>query len=215
MARIRLFAVLAGFAALLVVGTIAAAGATSTRPDKRDRALIARLDAKVTAFRAIAASKSNDTQLNDALDHCAALKKDPGQAFAAVFALLPALLADLVTEYKPELTDLHDTLAGLHPDSALFRQWASAEAQAFGLILRFDNHGKKIDYCAAAGVLLSKKSTPQQVRDALGLDPALIGLLFSSGTSKESATLKRVNPKMRAFLRAGGVSAQNAKAMTS
>lgn len=215
MRAFRLTAVALGCAAAAALGTVASAAAKAAPPNAHDRALIAKLDAKVTAFRTIAASKGDDKKINDSLKNCAALNKDPSQAFAAVFALLPALLADLVNEYRPELTEVRDTLTGLHPDSPLFRRWATAEAQGLNLILRFDNHGKKIDYCAAAGVLLNKKSTPLQIRDALGVDPALIATLFSSATSKQSATLKRLNPQMRAFFRAGGVSAKNATALTS
>ena len=43
----------------------------------------------------------------------------------------------------------------------------------FALILQYDNHGQKIDFCRAATVLLSKKSTAQDIRKAIGIDPAL------------------------------------------
>ena len=87
--------------------------------------------------------------------------------------------------------------------------------QNFALILQYDNHGQKIDFCRAATVLLSKKSTAQDIRKAIGIDPALIGKLFSSGSSGPGTTVTHLNPKMRKFLVAAGVSARNAKALTT
>ncbi len=199
---------------LLALGAVSAAGAKAPAPDAHDRALARTLDAKVSTFRAIAAKKNDNTSLDKTLKNCPTFKKDPAKAFAAVFALLPALLADLVNQFRPEITGVRDTLAAVHPDSPLFRQWVVAQKQNFGLILRFDNHGKKINYCRAATVMLSKKSTAADVRDAIGIDPALFATLFSSGSGKASARLKSLNARMRPFLRAAGISAANVTALT-
>ena len=202
-------------AAMLALGAGSAAEAKVPRPDSHDRALIKALDAKVSIFRAIAQKKGNSAGLDKTLQNCPPFKGHPSQAFAAVFALLPALLADLVNQFRPELTGLRDALAAVHPDAPLFRQWVAAEEHNFGLILRFDNHGKKIDYCRAATVMLSKKSTAADIRDVIGIDPALLATLFSSGSAKSSATLASLNIEMRPFLRATGISAANVTALTS
>jgi hypothetical protein len=209
--RVQLLAVVTAAAALLAPAALAA----GPGPDAHDRALVERLDAKVTTFQKIAAQRGDNNKVDESLNTCAAVKKDPSQAFAAVFAILPALLADLVNEYRPQLDDVRDTLAGMRPHSPLFRQWVTAEKQSFGLILEFDNHGKKIDYCEAATVLLSKKSTAADIRNAIGVEPSLIAKLFSSSSSAASVTLKRVNPKMRPFFRAAGVAPKNVTALTT
>ncbi len=209
------FALTAAVAATLAAVGTTTAGAASPRPDAYDRALAARLGAAVGTFQAVAAKSSNDSQVQKALKTCAPFNKSASQAFAAAFALLPALLIDVVNQYKPQLTNLHDMLAGMNPHASLFRQWSSAEAQTFGLILQFDNHGKKIDYCRAAKVLTSKTSTAQDIRNVLGIDPSVIAKLYESGTSKASTTLKRLNPQMRAFFVAAGLTTKSAKALTT
>jgi hypothetical protein len=103
-------------------------------------------------------------------------------------------------------------MLGLHPHSALFRSWTAAEARDLALILKFDNHGKKIDLCQAAAVMLDKKTTPADIRRVIGIDPALIALLFQRPVSK---TLTHLNPKMRAFFVAAGLPAADAKTLTS
>jgi hypothetical protein len=202
--------------ALAVVASIAAiaAGAAlgaAPRPDAHDRALARALDAKVKTFREIA-SQTDNSDLKQSLDHCPVVKKDPSQAFGAMVALLPALLAELVNDYGPELRGLRQTLVGMHPHSALFRKWTAAEAANFDVILQFDNHGKKIDLCEAATVMLDKKSTAADVRRVIGIDPSLIAKLFTSGSS--SATTK-LDPQMNAFFVAAGLSAKDAKTLTS
>jgi hypothetical protein len=204
----RTIAVAATFAAILA-GPISAA---SPKPDAHDRALAARLDAKVQTFKKIAAKTAGGSSLQQSLDQCAFMKKDPGQAFAALFALLPALLTQLVNDFRPQLQDIHRTVRGMDPHSALFKKWATAEGQSFALILRFDNHGKKVDLCEAATVMLDKKSTADDVHQVLGIDPALVAQLFQSPAS---ATLTKLNPQMRTFFVAAGLSPAHAKALTS
>jgi hypothetical protein len=200
-------------AAVLALAATAATAATAAapKPDAHDRALAARLSAKVSTFREVAAS-SDDNSLQRSLDRCPLMKKDPGQAFAAVFVLLPALLAGLVNEYRPQLADLRDTVAAMHPHAPVFRQWLDAERRSFGLLLQFDNHGKKIDLCEAATVMLDKHSTADDIHRVLGIDPRLIPKLFQSTSSSK---VTKLNPRMRTFFVAAGVSKANAKALTS
>ena len=184
--------------------------AASTKPDTHDRALVRQLDRKVSAFRAIAGKGgSNETTT---LDSCPYLKKHPKQAFAAAFALLPALLAELVNTYKPEIVGLQSTLTSLHPDSPLFTQWLSAMNDDFSLILSFDNHGKKIDLCHAAVVMLDKKSTAADIKRVTGLDPGLFSTLF---TSPVTAKLTKLNSQMDTFFIQAGLSAKDAGTLTS
>jgi hypothetical protein len=63
--------------------------------------------------------------------------------------------------------------------------------------------------------MLAKSSTADDIRAALGVDPALVAKLFQNGTKGPSTTLSRVNPQMRKFLVAGGLSVKQAKALTS
>jgi hypothetical protein len=140
------------------------------------------------------------------------MKKDPSQAFAALFALAPALLVELVNDYGPELRDLRGTIAGMQPHSALFRKWTTAETAEFDLILQFDNHGKKIDLCEAATVMLDKKSTAADIHRVLGIDPILVAKLF---TSSATSAATKLDPQMRAFFVAAGLSAKDAKTLTS
>lgn len=200
--------------AALAVAAIAAAAAlgAAPSPDAHDRALARQLDAKVQTFRKIAAQAGGSDELKQSLDRCPLLKKDPGQAFAALFALLPALLTQIVNDYGPQIRDVQRTVSSMHPDAPLFRQWLRAENQSFALILRFDNHGKKIDLCEAATVMLDKKSTAEDIHRLLGIDPALIGLIFKSPAS---ATLTKLNPRMRTFFVAAGISKADAKVLTS
>jgi len=195
----------------LVAGLAGTAAAATAKPDAHDRALALALAAKVSAFQDIS-SASGDSKV---LDHCAYLKKHPNDAFAAVFAILPALLAIVVNEYRTQLTDVSTTIAGMHPDSPLFSQWLTAEGQDIDLILRFDNHGKKVDLCAAAQLMLSKTATAAQIKRVLGLDPALIGLLFSKQATAISNTISKLNPQMRTFLLAAGVARKDAVQLTS
>ena len=200
----------AGLALALSLAAATPALAATSRPDAHDRALAAQLDAKVSTFRAIAGTTGGSE--TKTLNGCAYLKKHPNQAFAAAFALLPALLAELVNAYKPELVDLQATLAGMHPDSALFTQWLSALGEDFSVILSFDNHGKKIDLCRAAVVMLDKKSTAADIHRVLGLDPRVIVKLF---TDPVSAKLSKLDPKMKTFFVRAGLPAKDAATLTS
>ncbi len=200
--------------AVLSSSAAIARGATP-RPDSHDRALISRLAAKVSSFQAIAAKTSDDSALEKSLDNCPAFKKDPSNLFAAVVALLPALLIEVVNEAKPQLVQLRDLVAGMDAHAPLFDRWLAAEADSFRLILRFDNHGKKIDYCKAATVMLAKSSTAQDIRNAFGIDPAAIAALFDTSPSSVSVRLKSLNPQIRPFLVLGGLSTKMARQLTT
>jgi hypothetical protein len=200
----------AGVALVLALATSLPALAASAKPDAHDRALAAQLDARVATFRAIAGS-SGGTETKS-LDKCPYLKKHPKQAFAAAFALLPAMLADVVNTYKPELVGLQSTLAGLHPDSPLFARWLAELGQEFSVILSLDNHGKKIDLCQAAVVMLAKKTTAADVKRVLGIDPSAIAKLF---TSPVNSNLSKLDPKMKTFFVQAGLSVKDATTLTS
>jgi len=204
----RMLATAAALAALLA-GAALAAGA---KPDAHDRALARALDARVQTFRDIAAKRGGNDSLQHSLARCPLMKKDPSQAFAALFAVLPAVVTQLVNDYGPQLRELQQMLLGMNPHAGLFRRWTAAEAKSFGLLLRFDNHGKKIDLCDAATVMLDKKSTPADVQRVLGIDPSLIAVLFRSPAG---AALAGLNPQMRAFFIAAGLLKADAKILTS
>jgi hypothetical protein len=61
-------------------------------------------------------------------------------------------------------------------------------------------------------LLLNKKTTAADVQRVLGIDPALLGKIFSSPVSSK---LEKLNPRMRTFLIAAGVSRKNAATLTS
>ena len=61
-------------------------------------------------------------------------------------------------------------------------------------------------------MLLDKHSTAADVHRVLGIDPALIGQLF---TNKPQAQLTKLEPKMTAFFVAAGLSKKNAQILTS
>lgn len=194
--------------AIMLMGALPALAATA-RPDAHDRGLAVELAAKVAAFRAVAGS-AGGTETTQ-LDKCPYLKQHPNQAFSAAITLLPALLAIVVNEYKPELLDLQATLAGMHPDSKLFARWLSTMRAQTSFILEFDNHGKKIDLCRAATVL-NGKSKPADYKRVTGLDPSLVLKLFSGSAPKPSAS---VNTEMKTFFLQAGLSKKDATALTS
>ena len=200
-------AALVTLAALALAGTAAAAAAA--KPDAHDRALVAQLNDKVTTFRSIAAGTQNG---GNSLEKCAQFKNDPQQALGAVFVLIPVFLAEIVNDYGPQIRDLRDTVAAMHPHSPLFRRWLTAEGQTFSLLLQFDNHGKKVDLCQAAKVLLDKTSTDADIYRTIGIHTVLIGRLFGSTSSQ---TVNRLNPQMRAFFVAAGLKPADAKILTS
>ena len=197
--------------ALIVVALLALAAASATsaatpKPDAHDRALARQLAAKVTSLQKVSsASNGNDDRITNGLKGCSALGKTPADSFAVVFAMLPVLLIDVVNEIRPLLVDVRDTIGAMHPHARLFRRWLTAEKAGVDQILTFDNHGKKIDYCAAAKVMLAKNPSDKQIRSALGIDPAKIKELFSGPSTQAGATVKKLNPQMRAFLLAAGV----------
>ena len=200
-------------AAGIVLALPAAAGAASARPDAHDRALAAQLDAKVTTFGKVVAETGENSLIKGELKNCAPFKtKDPTKGFAAAFALLPALMVRLVDDYKPQITDLVQTVAAMHPDSPVFRKWATALGKSYSLVLKFDNHGAKIDLCHATTVILDKKSTAADYQRVLGVNPALVAELFQSPASQAVSTL---DLQMRSFFVAAGLSAKHAKALTS
>jgi hypothetical protein len=172
------------------------------------------LSAKIGTLKAVT-NNVDSKRLDSALKRCPGLNKDPSKTFAAVFVLLPALLIDVVNQYKPQLSELRDEVARMQPHSQLFRRWLALEGESLGLILNFDNHGKKIDYCRAATVMLDEKSTAREVRDVLGIDPALLPSLTKGRAATLSRELQRLGPQMRAFLVAAGLTSAQAKALTT
>jgi hypothetical protein len=197
--------------AVVLVATTGAAAA-AVRPDAHDRALVKRLSARVTAFRSIAATTNGSS---DVLSRCTAFKGDPAKAFAASIAILPAVLIDVVNRFKPELQGMRTQLEAMHADSPLFESWLTAAGGTFDVILRFDNHGKTIDYCKVAQVMLSKTSSRADLQAVLGIDPALVASLFKSDPQGPSAVLTRLRPRMKAFFVAAGLTPKQAAALTS
>src|SRR4051812_12114786 len=127
-------------ALVLVTALVLAAApalAATPRPDAHDRALVARLSARISTLKAVA-KQTDSKQLDETLKGCPALKGDPSKAFAAVFVLLPALLIDVVNQYKPQLSRLRDELSGMRPHSQLFADWLAREGDSLDLILTFD-----------------------------------------------------------------------------
>ena len=208
--RHHLFGVRVAVLAATLVLALAGVAAAASAPTPHDRALVRRLAAQVSTFKTVASSTSD----NLALKNCAYLKKHPAQAFAAVFAVLPALVINVVTEYKPQLVKLRNTLTAMHPNSPLFARWLGAELKNFDLLLRFDNGGRPIDLCEAVQVMTSKTTTPAQLHALLGIDPQLVATLFQSSSSGASATLTKLNPKMRAFFVSAGMTVKQAAALT-
>jgi hypothetical protein len=204
----RRVALICAIAALAL--TASGALAAAPRPDEHDRALARELSAKVTAFRAIVARSGSGLQKS--IDACPLAKKDPAQAFALVFAAVPALFTQIVTDYKPQIVSLRDTVVQMHPDAPIFRTWKAALGQSLDLLLEFDNHGKQVDICKAATVLVDKHSTAADIQRVLGVDPQLIPKLF---TNKPQAKLTKLEPRMTAFFVAAGLSKKNAKILTS
>jgi hypothetical protein len=182
------------------------AAAATPAPDAHDRALAHRLAAKVVELQKVSsASKGSDDKITNALKGCKGLAKTPGESFAVVFAMLPVLLIDVVNELRPVLLDVRATVGAMHPHAVVFRRWLAGQRAGIEQILAFDNHGKKIDYCAAAKVMLAKSPTDAQVRAVLGVPLSRIKALFSATSSTGSATLTKLNPQMRKFLIAAGV----------
>ena len=200
---------------LIVASAVAAvassaASAAAPVPDSHDRALALALGRKVATFRAL----KDETDPTSSLNDCAYFKKHPDAAFGAIFALLPVLVAELVNDHRAELTDLRTTLVNLKPHSSLFRRWAAAEGATFTMILKYDNHGMKVDDCEAATVLSAKNPSPADVKRVTGLEMSVLLSLFSDESGAISDRLAKLNPKMRAFFLAAGVPRIDAVDMT-
>jgi hypothetical protein len=204
---------LAGLLCLALAPAATAAAAATPRPDAHDRAVAAQLGAKVETFQRLANGASGDDDLGRRLRNCPKIKQDPSAAFGAVFALLPVLVIELVNRFKPQLQDLQRTLGRIRPHADVFERWRRADAANLATILRFDNGGKQIDLCHAVTVLLDEKATAQMYRDLLGIDPALVASLLQGTPAQKQ--LKTLNPRMRAFFVAAGLSPKTAKALTS
>jgi hypothetical protein len=198
--------------AAVALVAVAAAGAAAPKPDSHDRALAAKLNAKVSTFQAIGKDTGENGTVGAELDACHLFKKNSPAAIGAVFAVFPALIVRLVDDFKPQITDLRNTLVAMHPDSPVFSSWTAAQGRSYSLMLRFDNHGQKVDLCAAAAVMLDTKSNADDVHRVLGIDPALIVKLFND---PDSTRLSSLNPKMRTFFVAAGLPKARAKALTS
>ena len=199
MLRLLIVGVLVG-----IMGASVAAAATPT-PDAHDRALAQQLAAKVVVFQKLATvSKGSDDKITGALKECKSLVKTPGERFAVVFAMLPVLLIDVVNQLRPLLLDVRATIGAMQPHAVLFRRWLTGQRAEVDQILAFDNHGRKIDYCAAAKVLLAKNVTDAQVQAVLGVPLSRIKALFSA-SPPASSTATKLNLQMRRFLIAAGV----------
>jgi len=122
------------------------------------------------------------------------------------------VVAQAVDEFRPQLSDLRDTLAAMRADSPLFARWIAAQRSELALFLRFDDHGKKVDVCSALTVMLGRSSTPAEVKRVLGIDPSLVAALYGS---RSSATLDAIDPMMRTFFVAAGLPRPDAKELTS
>jgi hypothetical protein len=194
--------------ALVALAAAAAASAAAPAPDAHDRALAKQLGTQVAALSKLyAVTDHSDARLNAELKGCKGLGKTPGQSFAVVFSMLPVLLVEGVNQLRPQLLQLRKTIAPMRPDWGIFRRWLAAQQEGLDAMLALDNHGKKIDYCAAAKVMLAKNAKDADVRAVLGVSLAQIGSLFSttSPAAKAGAVVKKLNPQVRAFLLAAGV----------
>ena len=70
----------------------------------------------------------------------------------------------------------------------------------------------QIDLCRATAVIRDKASREADYRSALGVNPALVAQLFQSAASQTVTTL---DPQMRSFFVAAGLSVKNATTLTS
>ena len=201
----RLLLVLPLFAAL---AALAATASAARAPDMHDRALMAQLEAKVAEYHTLGKSKS----LDDSLEKCSFVKGDPSKAFAAAFAALPALVAELVHRYRAVFDDINQTLTSMSPDDAVFRRWVAAMRTDVVFLLRFDNGGKKIDLCRAADAVLHKRVA--DFSRIVGLPASLVVQFYSREVGGQTSALKRLNAQMRPFLIAGGVSRAHAVQLT-
>jgi hypothetical protein len=196
---------------VVVAGVLAGTAAGARSPDGHDRALMARLETKVQLYAGLGSSSA---AADSKVKQCAFVKQDPSKEFAASFALVPVDVIESVTKLKRPLLDMQRTLVSIKPHDDLFRRWVSAERAELAFLLRFDNGGKAIDVCKAAQLLMQKQPPPAEVRAALGIDPALVPQAFLRALTTKSP-LSKLNPPMRAFFSAGGVSKKNAEHLTT
>ncbi len=195
---------------LVVAGVLAGTAAGARAPDGHDRALMGQLEAKVQLYEGLGSSSNADARVKQ----CAFVKQDPSKELAASFAVVPVYVIEAVTKFKGPFRDIERTLAATHPHDDLFRRWVAAERAEVAFLLRFDNGGKAIDICSAAQLLMQKQPPPAKVRAALGIDPALVPLALLRAL-KTNTPLSKLNPPMRTFFIAGGVSRKHAEQLTS
>ncbi len=227
-------------AALLVVGALLAAllfaeTARATAPDAHDRALAAALDARVATFRAIDTTAFGASETK-ALHSCVPLEKsllkDKGNFGAAFSGVLTAALElalpltiDLADRYAAELTSLRAALSAMHPDSALFGQWRSAELRSLNLFLEFDNHGQPVDACAAATYMQGlAKISKAGMAAAIAEFQAKVGISVAQyrqlapgffSNSDPAAALTKLVQRMETFFVAAGLSSKDASVLSS
>jgi hypothetical protein len=196
---------------VVAAGVLAGTAAGARTPDGHDRALMARLEAKVQLYAGLGSSTA---AADSKVKQCAFVKQDPSKEFAASFAVVPVYLIEFVTKFKGPFLDIQRTLVSMHPHDDLFRRWVAAERAEVSFLLRFDNGGKAVDVCKAAQLLMQKQPPPAEVRAVLGIDPALVPQAFLRALPTKSP-LSKLNPPMRVFLIAGGVSKKHAEQLTS
>lgn len=182
----------------------------SPAPDNHDRALAARLDAGVQTLRQLAKPGGSSPDLTP--KNCAALRGGTDKTFEAAILVTPVLVGELVHEHKAQLVAVQQTIDSIHPDSPLFARWVAALRKSFAQTLQFDTRGKKIDLCQAATVMLDKGSTAADWRRVVGFGPDVFAQAFNN---KANATLTNLDPRMRAFFIAAGLSRQHAATLTS
>jgi hypothetical protein len=145
---------------------------------------------------------------------CAFVKQDPSKEIAASLAAIPVYVIEFVTKFKKPFLDIQRTLVSSHPHDDLFRRWVAAERAELAFLLRFDNGGKAIDLCKAAQILMQDQPKPAELRAVLGIDPALVPQALSRALATKSP-LSKLNPPMRTFFIAGGVSRKHAEQLTT
>jgi len=210
--------------ALAALSAAAALGA-GPGPDSHDRALVQQLDASTQIFAKMAAQKGGLGSVDKSLDRCPRQQREIGKlvdtaasatAFAKQFnALEAAVVTQAVDVVGPEYRGFRQMMLAMHPHSRLFARWLAAEEQHFALLLRFDNHGKKIDLCKAVAVALDKSSTGGDIHRVLGLDlsPSLISALDQR--LYQNSVPAALAVKIRAFFVAAGLPAAGAKHLSS
>ncbi len=181
-------------------------------PEVHDRALVALLAAKVQTFREVALHTNASSE--PGLAGCTYLRTHPDAAFGPAIAVLPALLIELVDRFRPELVSLDATLASLHPDASLLRQWAAAEHPALAQMLLFDNHGKPLNLCSVVTVLRQNTLNAEQVEQVLGISATRVTPLFSTANQRQSKVLAALDTRMRAFFVSAGLSAAETATLT-